>query len=183
MFFSCGGTALEEYVTENAQYNFISIGNFSSDGIYIDNGQRINATGRAKDKILNKNDLVMVLNDKTAQGNIIGSTILIDENNKYIYNQRSERIKCNSNIIPKYAWCILNSPSIRNMIFKKSQGGTQIYINFYEIEKSKLYVPSIEEQIKLSNIYCSIISKLNIENQKLNNLNAIKKSLLQQMFI
>ena len=182
-FFHFGGTALEEYVTENAKYRFISIGNYSSDGTYIDNGQRINNTGKAKDKILNKNDLVMVLNDKTSQGNIIGSTILIDEDNKYIYNQRSERIKCNSNIIPKYAWCILNSTNIRNIILKKSQGGTQIYINFHEIEKLKLYVPSIEEQIKLSNIYYSIVSKLNIEDQKLNNLNTFKKSLLQQMFI
>ena len=182
-FFHFGGTALEEYVTENAKYRFISIGNYSSDGTYIDNGQRINNTGKAKDKILNKNDLVMVLNDKTSQGNIIGSTILIDEDNKYIYNQRSERIKCNSNIIPKYAWCILNSTNIRNIILKKSQGGTQIYINFHEIEKLKLYVPSIKEQIKLSNIYYSIVSKLNIEDQKLNNLNTLKKSLLQQMFI
>lgn len=178
-----GGTALEEYVTENATYNFISIGNYSPEGTYIDNGQRINNIEKAKDKILNRNDLVMVLNDKTSQGNIIGSTILIDADNKYIYNQRSERIKCNFNIIPKYAWCILNSTNIRNTIFKKSQGGTQIYINFHEIENLKLYVPPIEEQIKLSNVYYSIISKLNIENQKLNYLNTMKKSLLQQMFI
>ena len=178
-----GGTALEQYVTENASYNFISIGNYSPEGTYIDNGQRINNIEKTKDKILNKNDLVMVLNDKTSQGNIIGSTILIDENNKYIYNQRSEKIKCNFNIIPKYAWCILNSTHIRNTIFKKSQGGTQIYINFNEIENLKLYVPSIKEQIKLSNVYSFMISKLDIENQKLNYLNIMKKSLLQQMFI
>lgn len=182
-FYHFGGTALEKYVTENATYKFISIGNYSPEGTYIDNGQRINNIEKAKDKILNRNDLVMVLNDKTSQGNIIGSTILIDEDNKYIYNQRSERIKCNFNIIPRYAWCILNSTNIRNTIFKKSQGGTQIYINFHEIENLKLYVPSIEEQIKLSNVYYFIISKLNIENQKLNYLNTMKKSLLQQMFI
>lgn len=113
-----GGTALEEYVTENATYNFISIGNYSPEGTYIDNGQRINDIEKAKDKILNKNDLVMVLNDKTSQGNIIGSTILIDEDNKYIYNQRSERIKCNFNIIPKYAWCILNSTNIETQYLR-----------------------------------------------------------------
>lgn len=54
-------------------------------------------------KILNKNDLVMVLNDKTPNGNIIGRVILIDEDNKYVYNQRSQRIivknKFNSNFL------------------------------------------------------------------------------------
>ena len=44
----------------------------------------------------------MVLNDKTADGKIIGATILIDEDNTYIYNQRSERLVCNKNVFPLF---------------------------------------------------------------------------------
>ncbi|MFC4996023.1 hypothetical protein [Rubritalea tangerina] len=74
-----------------------------------------------------KNDLVMVLNDKTKTGDIIGSTILIDSSDSYIYNQRSERIITNKELLsPLYAWFLLNSPKQRKNVFSVSQGGTQI---------------------------------------------------------
>ena len=182
-FLHMGGTALEKYVNSTGKYKFISIGNYSSDGTYVDNNQRIDNIATTTDKILDKDNLVMVLNDKTSQGNIIGSTILIDKDDLYIYNQRSERIICNNKIIPLYAWCILNSPNFRATIFKKSQGGTQIYINFSEIEKLKLYIPNIKEQDKLSQIYISIVKKIDLEIAYFDNLKLLKKSLLQQMFI
>ena len=97
-----GGTALEKHVIDDALHHFISIGNYSMDGKYIDKGQRIELNSKTKTKLLNKNDLVMVLNDKTKTGDIIGSTILIEEDNKYIYNQRSERIVPNKEINVKF---------------------------------------------------------------------------------
>lgn len=135
-----GGTSLEKFVTLDGKYKFISIGNYSADGHYIDNGQRINPVGKAKEKILNKNDLVMILNDKTSSGTIIGSTILIDDDN-YIYNQRSERLVCKENLLPQYMWCYMNSPIIKNKIVKLAQGATQIYINFSVINNFDVLLP------------------------------------------
>ena len=73
-----GGTALESFVSLEADYKFISIGNYSTNGNYIDNGQRIELNNKTQAKLLNKDDLVMVLNDKTSTGDLIGSTLLID---------------------------------------------------------------------------------------------------------
>ena len=145
-----GGTALEKLVNEDGEYNFISIGNYGRDGKYIDNGQRINLTGKAKDKLLNKGDLVMILNDKTKTGDIIGTAIYIDEDNKYIYNQRSERLVCHENVDSRYLWLLLNSRKMRKKCFDLSQGGTQIYINFPSIEEIKIKLPSLEEQKKIA---------------------------------
>ena len=47
----------------------------------------------------------------------------------------------------------------------------------------KVKLPSIEVQNKISNIFYIFRHKLFVENQKLNTLNIMKKSLLQQMFI
>ena len=47
----------------------------------------------------------------------------------------------------------------------------------------KVKLPSIEVQNKISNIFNIFRHKLFVENQKLNTLNIMKKSLLQQMFI
>lgn len=177
-----GGTALEKFVVENGTCKFISIGNYSSDGKYIDNGQRINPEGKAKEKKLNKNDLVMVLNDKTSNGTIIGSTILIDDNN-YIYNQRSERLVCKNSILPIFMWCYINSPIIKNKILKLVQGGTQIYVNFSNVYNIKIEIPCLKEQQKIADFLSSFDEKISIEKEILEHLKQHKKGFLQQMFI
>ena len=63
----------------------------------------------------------MVLNDKTSTGDIIGSTILIDESNSYIYNQRSERLICKELLLPLFAWFKINSLDFRRAVFSISQ--------------------------------------------------------------
>ena len=182
-FDSDGGTALEEYISSNGTHRIISIGNYSPEGTYIDNNQRITLNDKTKTKLLNKDNLVMILNDKTTTGDIIGSSILIEENNKYIFNQRSQRLIC-KNINPRYAWCFLNSISFRKRIFKMAQGGTQIYVNFPTIMSQKILIPKdkiIEKMI--INIIFGLKNKIDKETVKLNNLIELKKGLMQNMFV
>ncbi|MEA1937460.1 MAG: restriction endonuclease subunit S, partial [Patescibacteria group bacterium] len=163
-----GGTTLEKFVSEDGDYNFISIGNYSTDGKYVDNGQRIILNEKTKSRLLEKNNLVMVLNDKTASGDLIGSTILINKNNKFIYNQRSERIICKKSFDPLFAWHFLNSLKFRKSIFSISQGGTQIYVNFPSVKKIKIKIPkNIEEQQKIANFLTSIDNLINSKQQQI----------------
>ena len=178
-----GGTALEKFVSENSTYKFISIGNYSINGKYIDNGQRVEFNEKTKTKLLNKNDLVMVLNDKTSSGDIIGSSILIDEDNKYIYNQRSERITCKDNILPLFLWHYFNSKQFRKKVFSLAQGGTQIYINFPSIKSMLIKLPCLEEQTKIANFLSSIDTKIEQTQKQLEKTKEFKKALLQQMFV
>lgn len=178
-----GGTPLEKFVSKYSAYKFISIGNYSVNGKYIDNGQRIELNEKTKTKLLNQNDLVMVLNDKTSSGDIIGSSILIDEDNKYIYNQRSERITCKDNVLPLYLWHYFNSKQFRKKVFSLAQGGTQIYINFSSIKSILIKLPSIEEQNKIANFLSSIDIKIEQAQKQLEKTKEFKKALLQHMFI
>lgn len=178
-----GGTALEKYVSDESEYKFISIGNYSVNGKYIDNGQRVLLNEKTKTKLLNKNDLVMVLNDKTSIGDIIGSTILVDKNNTYIYNQRSERIICNNDILPLYLWHYFNSTQFRKKVFSLTQGGTQIYINFSSIKFIETLIPCLEEQNKIANFLSSIDDKIEKNQKQLEKIKEFKKALLQQMFV
>ena len=182
-FDSDGGTALEEYISSNGTHKIISIGNYSPDGLYLDNGQRVILNEKTRTKLLNKGDLVMILNDKTSTGDIIGSSILIDEDNKYIYNQRSQRLIC-KDIDSNYAWCFLNSNVFRKNVYKLSQGGTQIYVNYPVISQQKILVPknkSINNSIV--NLIFGIKQKIDIENEKLELLINLKKGLMQNMFV
>ncbi len=176
-----GGTALESFVSKDGKCNFISIGNYSPDGKYIDNGQRINPIGKAAEKRLKKNDLVMVLNDKTAAGTIIGSTILIDSDN-YIYNQRSERMVCNESVFPTFMWYYINSPVIKNKILKMKQGATQIYVNFVSVYNMKTNIPCLEEQQKIADFLSKMDEKISNQEAVVSDYEELKKGLMQKIF-
>lgn len=179
-----GGTALESFVSLEADYKFISIGNYSTNGNYIDNGQRIELNDKTQAKLLNKNDLVMVLNDKTSTGDLIGSTLLIDRDNEYIYNQRSERIICNLDLVnPKFLWHYLNSFKMRDEIKKLAQGGTQIYINFSSVLGIGILLPLIQEQEKIAEFLTAIDEQIDHTTAQLTHTKQWKKGLLQQMFV
>ena len=182
-FESDGGTALEKYIDERGTYNIISIGNYTPDGKYYDNGQKVIYNEKTKMKLLSKKNLAMILNDKTTTGDIIGSTILIDEDNKYIYNQRTQKLIC-KNINAEYSWCFFNSKYFRDKVFRLSQGGTQIYVNYSQIENQKIFIPKnkkIENDI-VKSIF--LITKLiDNENDKFLKLQKLKKGLMQSMFV
>ena len=126
----------------------------------------------------------MVLNDKTATGDLIGSTILINEDNKYIYNQRSERIICNkSKVLSVYLWHFLNSEMMRSEVRKLAQGGTQIYINFSSVLSIIFLLPCLAEQNKIANFLSAIDQKIEVVAQQIEQAKTWKKGLLQQMFV
>lgn len=179
-----GGRPLEKYVSKSAKYKFISIGNYSPEGRYIDNNSRIDFNGHTSERLLNKNDLVMVLNDKTSSGEIIGATILIEEDDKYIFNQRSERISVDySKLNPKFIWFLFNSKSFRNIVFSLAQGGTQIYINFSSLKKENIVFPSLPEQQKIADFLTVVDNKIEKLEVKIQKTKEFKKGLLQQMFV
>ena len=180
-FKNFGGAPLEKYMDNTGEYKFISIGNYSTNGKYIDNGNRIILNDITQTKLLNKNDLVMVLNDKTADGKIIGATILIDEDNTYIYNQRSERLVCNKNVFPLFFWFLLNSELIRKEIFAMAQGGTQIYINFSSIKSIKIFLPPLDEQKAIADILSSADEEIELLNKQLELYTEQKKGLMQNL--
>lgn len=175
------GTAIENFFNENGKYKVISIGSYSKNSKYIDQGIRVDLNPVTKSQIVNKNDLTMVLNDKTKDGQIIGRVLLVDKNDEYVINQRTERLipKC---IDSNFAFVYLNGP-FRKVVKRMVQGGTQIYINYSAIEEQNVIVPKgLKEEIKLGNLFAKLDRLLDLQQQKLNQLELLKKALLQKLF-
>src|SRR5690606_12329881 len=97
-------------------------------------------------KKLSRDDLVMVLNDKSSTGDIIGSTIYISVDDKFIFNQRSEKLTPKEGVFSRFYWHVLNSSFFRKRVFDISQGGTQIYVNFSELKKQSVPFPDFDVQ-------------------------------------
>lgn len=180
-----GGTSIESEFVDGGTYKVINIGSYSEESVYNDQGLRVNKTDKTKSRILNKYDLTMILNDKTASGNIIGRVLLIDQDNTYVYNQRTERIEVDTkDFLPMFLYHMLNAPEQRKYIVKASQGNTQIYVNWSTISNIDYMIPQLLlEQEKIANLFSLINKDITLHQRKLDCLISIKKGLLQQLFV
>ncbi|MEI3505393.1 MAG: restriction endonuclease subunit S [Bacilli bacterium] len=89
---STSGTSIESEFSDEGVYNVISIGSYSEDSIYNDQGIKAIHSSKTENRVLDEGDLTMILNDKT-QARILGRVLLIEKSSKYVYNQRTQRIQ------------------------------------------------------------------------------------------
>ena len=163
-----GGTSIESEFCNDGKYKVISIGSYSENSKYTDQGIRADKTKKTESKILNKNDLTMILNDKTSSGNIIGRVLLIDVDDTYVYNQRTERIEVYKNDFePEFLYQLLNADNIREKIVRSAQGNTQIYVNWTSISEINYAIPkSKEEQKKIARYFTSLDHLITLHQRK-----------------
>ena len=179
-----GGTSIESEFSDEGSYKVISIGSYSEDSVYRDQGIRAIKSEKTLNRVLNKGDITMILNDKTASGNIIGRVLLIEESGGYVYNQRTERIELdNENYDSQFIYTMLNAPEIRDKIIKQSQGNTQIYVNWTTISQTEYLVPQIKEQQRIGDYFAALDRLLTLHQRKQDFCEKVKLALLQQMFI
>ena len=178
-----GGTSIESEFSEDGIYKVISIGSYSEDSVYRDQGIRAVRSDKTANRILNKGDITMILNDKTASGNIIGRVLLIEESGVYVYNQRTERIEVdNSNYDSQFIYTMLNAPEIRDKIIKQSQGNTQIYVNWTTVSQTDYLVPQLSEQRRIGEYFSNLDNLITLHQRKCDQTKKLKKYMLQKMF-
>jgi len=178
-----GGTSIESEFSEDGKYKVISIGSYSEDSVYRDQGIRAIESEKTKNRVLNEGDLTMILNDKTASGNIIGRALLIEKSGVYVYNQRTERIEVDREKFDSlFIYEMLNAPNVRDKIIKQSQGNTQIYVNWPTIAETNYLVPQIEEQRCLGEFFYNLDNLITLQQRKCDELKEVKKYMLQNMF-
>ena len=162
-----GGTSIESEFSEDGIYKVVSIGSYSENSVYNDQGLRAIKSDKTSNRVLNRNDLTMILNDKTTSGNIIGRVLLIEESGIYVYNQRTERIEINlDEYDPVFLYEMLNAPNIREKIIKQAQGNTQIYVNWTAISLLEYMIPSKEEQVKIGEYLHNISNLITLHQRK-----------------
>ena len=179
-----GGTSLESEFCETGEYKVISIGSYSEESTYTDQGIRVNKNDKTEKKILNENDLTMILNDKTSSGRIIGRVLLIDQNDTYVYNQRTQRIEIDRvNFIPLFLYHFLNAENIRQKVIFSAQGNTQIYVNWSSIKNLEYFIPSTKtEQTHLGLFFRCLDSQIAESRAVLEKSRQLKKAMLAKMF-
>ena len=177
-----GGTAIEKYFDKDGVYKVISIGSYGLNSQYVDQNIRAISNDITDGRVVNSGELTMVLNDKTANGTIIGRSLLVEQDNEYVINQRTEIISPKETFDSNFAYTILNGP-FRKKVKRIVQGGTQIYVNYPAVSNLYLELPKIEEQQKIGLFFKQLDNTIALHQRKLDLLKEQKKGFLQKMFV
>ena len=176
-----GGTAIEKYFDKDGVYKVISIGSYGLNSQYVDQNIRAISNDITDGRVVNSGELTMVLNDKTANGTIIGRSLLVEQDNEYVINQRTEIISPKETFDSNFAYTILNGP-FRKKVKRIVQGGTQIYVNYPAVSNLYLELPKIEEQQKIGLFFKQLDNTIALHQRKLDSLKSVKKALMQKIF-
>nr|WP_308507219.1 restriction endonuclease subunit S [Mycoplasmopsis agalactiae] len=162
---STGGSSIENFFNNTGKYKVISIGSFSEDNTYNDQGLRIDYSSFIKDKILKKDNIVMMLNDKSSEAKILGKALLIEKDDEFVYNQRVQKIDINKDrFLSKFIFTLLNSNN-REKITLLAQGNTQIYVNWSSISSIEYLIPNLGEQTKISSLFTLLDSLITLHQR------------------
>ncbi|WP_323744087.1 restriction endonuclease subunit S [Staphylococcus chromogenes] len=172
------GKGYEKEVIQNGKYNIINLNSISTKGRLKDSGKYSDF----EDVTLKKNDLIMILSD-VAKGNLIGKTVIIDQDDKYLLNQRVAclRIKDESTSNTLFIYYFINY--FRQYFINMSTGMSQLNINKSTVEDFLVNLPYIEEQNKIGNFLSNYDKVLEKQSDKIELLKECKKGLLQKMFV
>jgi len=177
------GTSLERFFNKNEGYSVISIGNYSSSGKYVETNtfiDKVHSDEIAK-FLLKKNELTLLMNDKTSIGTIIGRVLLIEQDDKYVFNQRTMRLKPKNNYNSLFLYHLINSDFIHKKIVLLAKPGTQIYVNTNDIIDLELFIPKPEEQTRIATILSDIDTEISAMETKLAKYKQVKQGMMQEL--
>nr|WP_322763462.1 restriction endonuclease subunit S [Staphylococcus epidermidis] len=172
------GKGYEKVATTNGKYNIINLNSIGVKGQLKDSGKYTNF----EDDTLLKNDLIMILSD-VAKGNLIGMTAIIDENNKYLLNQRIALLRIKNSLITNAYFLYLYINFNRKYFINMSTGMSQLNINKKTVEDFQVNLPNIEEQNKIAILFKNYEDNIKKQASKVKLLKQRKKGLLQKMFV
>ncbi len=172
-FYTAGSKSA--YLDDNGKYFIVDMGSVSTDGLLI-------ATKRTnyQSDFLKTNDIIMPKDD-IGGGQIIGKTIVIDEDDKYILGDHV--YKLTTSINSKFLSYMINSPKINQYMRKMATGSAQLGLSKHSISKCEICFPEQEDEQQIIVTKLATIDK-NIENlkQQLAKQRALKQGLMDFFF-
>ena len=166
------GKAHEQYIDMNGIYTVVNSKFISTNG-------KVKKFSNEPIELLKKGEIAFVLSD-VPNGKALAKAYLIDSDNKYSLNQRIAGISPSSDINSYFLYVLMN----RNRYFLKFDDGVgQTNLSKKDIEEFKENYPLFDEQQKIANLFSQIQALISLQQNKHTQLIALKKYLLQKLFI
>ncbi len=129
-------------------------------------------------------DVLFTLSSETPDEVAVGS-VYIGNNNELYLNSFCFGIHIDNEqiVFQPYLAYLISSPQFRKWVFPLAQGSTRFNLQKSDFMKKKFLLPPLEEQKKLYKCLNFISSRIAIETSIMKDLQELKQSLLQQIFI
>ena len=124
-----------------------------------------------------KKDDILLTKDGT-----LGRTAIVKNENICI-NQSVALLRCNDSLIPEYLNILLNSPKCKTKMLDDAGGGTIKHIYITKVDKMFVDVPSLKEQKFVARFFINMDHHITLHQRKLEQLQTMKKFMLQNLFI
>ncbi|WP_373548573.1 restriction endonuclease subunit S [Haliscomenobacter sp.] len=184
------GFAFEgEYFSNSGDFVLLTPGNFYESGGYRDRGekQKYYVGKIPNDYILKKGDLLVAMTEQAA--GLLGSPILVPESNKFLHNQRLGLVMPKNNIpwSNEFFFHVFNTRKVRKALHSTGTGVKVRHTSPTKIGEVLVRFPS---SISVQNEIVSTLNSLSaqtkkleaIYQQKINDLEELKKVILQKAF-
>lgn len=172
------GKSKSNFIEKDGKYIIVDMGGISSNCKLIAKKY----TNYNKD-LLNIGDLIMPKDD-IGVGLIIGKTVVINENDKYILGDHVYKLVLkDSTYNPIFFSYYINSDKINIELRRKTNGTAQISLNKDAIYEQSIFIPEIIEQTKIANFLSAIDEKIDFVSNQIQDTLEYKKGLLQLMFV
>ena len=167
---------------EGGKYPYLRMNNLTYDGhLDLSDMKYIDIPDNEIEKcIVRKGD---VLFNRTNSIELVGKTCVFDLDDDMVIAGYIIRVRLNDNLLPIVLSSYMNSPVLKEQLRNMAKGAVnQANINAQELQSIKIYLPPIE----LQNQFAAFVeqtdkSKLAIQ-KSLDELEILKKSLMQQYF-
>ena len=164
-----------QYINDAGQYLIVDMGAVSNDATLIAKKK----TDYAKDFLYN-GDIIMPKDD-IGGCNIIGKTVVVPVDNKYIMGDHVFKLVVSSND-GRFISYLINSYGVNKHMRRMTTGSAQLSLAKRDVEKTTLLLPSdIKEQKTIADILMSADSEIDLLNKKLDVLKEQKKGLMQKL--
>ena len=142
-----------EFFSNSGKYVLLTPGNFREEGGFrwLGEKQKYYVGDIPNNYVLNKGDLLIAMTEQ-APG-LLGSAILIPEDDRYLHNQRLGLLQINKRGISKhFLYHVFNSPIVRKPIAATAAGTKVKHTSPIKIVRLSIPVPPIEQQIAIANL-------------------------------
>ena len=170
------GKAHEANQLDVGTYELVNLNSISIDGGLKPSGKFIEDGGDT----LQRNDLVMVLSD-VGHGDLLGRVAIIPENNRYVLNQRVALLRINDDTNTYFLFSIINR--YQDYFKKLGAGSSQLNISRGIVENFEVTYPNVAEQRMIADYFHSLDHLITLHQHKCDELQNLKKYMLQNMFV
>lgn len=125
--------------------------------------------------VIKKGDLLMCMTDMKSNVALLGHTALMDEDDKYILNQRVGLLRCinKEKMNYPYLYILTNYSDFIENLRSRANSGVQVNLSTKEIKETKILIPQFNIHKLFDSIAINICEKqfiLSKENEKLSDL-------------